>query len=301
MIHAWLELSPLAIFATLVVVYFGTVALLGVLNRRSPRTVLFRSLVGLTPPFFGALAVLFALLISFLSSDIGERNRLANRAVQVEAGEMRNIHTLSIAAASDMRAIRAALKDYIASVLGDEWPAMATNAASPRTDTAFDRLLREISDPQIAQASGQAVHTALINAAVRAGTARSERLALAGDRTNTLKWASVLILGLMTLIAIALVHLGHPWRAFITALIVFASAAVVVIGLVAVQEDPFNGAFRISPAPIERLQSLSITVTPPEAALRQDLCLLMKSQAKRACFINALSSREPVPTSLETA
>jgi hypothetical protein len=268
MIHAWLELSPLAIFATLVVVYFGTVALLGVLNRRSPRTVLFRSLVGLTPPFFGALAVLFALLISFLSSDIGERNRLANRAVQVEAGEMRNIHTLSIAAASDMRAIRAALKDYIASVLGDEWPAMATNAASPRTDTAFDRLLREISDPQIAQASGQAVHTALINAAVRAGTARSERLALAGDRTNTLKWASVLILGLMTLIAIALVHLGHPWRAFITALIVFASAAVVVIGLVAVQEDPFNGAFRISPAPIERLQSLSITVTPPEAALR---------------------------------
>jgi hypothetical protein len=76
---------------------------------------------------------------------------------------------------------------------------------------------------------------------------------------------------------------------------------VVVIGLVAVQEDPFNGAFRISPAPIERLQSLSITVTPPEAALRQDICLLMKSQAKRACFINALSSREPVPTSLETA
>ncbi|RIK97019.1 MAG: hypothetical protein DCC74_08490 [Proteobacteria bacterium] len=268
MIHAWLELPPLAIFATLIVVYFGTVALLGALNWRSPRTVFFRSLIGLTPPFFGALAVLFALLISFLSSDIGERNRLANRAVQVEAGEMRNIHTLSVASASDMRTIRAALKDYIASVLHDEWPAMAANATSPRTDTAFDHLLREISDPQIALASGQAVHAALINAAIRAGTARSERLALAGDRTNTLKWASVLILGLMTLIAIALVHVGHPWRAFITALVVFSSAAVVVIGLVAVQEDPFNGVFRISPVPIERLQSLSVTVTPPDTPAR---------------------------------
>ncbi len=268
MIHAWLELPPLAIFATLILVYFGTVALLGALNWRSPRTVFFRSLVGLTPPFFGALAVLFALLISFLSSDIGERNRLANRAVQVEAGEMRNIHTLSVAAASDMRTIRAALKSYIASVLHDEWPAMAASVTSPRTDTAFDHLLREISDPQIALASGQAVQAALINAAIRAGTARSERLALAGDRTNTLKWASVLILGLMTLIAIALVHVGHPWRAFITALVVFSSAAVVVIGLVAVQEDPFNGAFRISPVPIERLQSLSVTVTPPDTPAR---------------------------------
>lgn len=265
MIHAWLELPPLAIFATLIIIYFGTVAVLGALNLRSPRTVLFRSLVGLTPPFFGALAVLFALLIGFLSSDIGERNRLANRAVQVEAGEMRNIHTLSVAAASDMRTIRAALKDYIASVIGDEWPAMAANRPSPRTDAAFDHLLREISDPQIALASGQAVHAALINAAVRAGTARSERLALAGDRTNTLKWAGVLSLGLMTLIAIALVHIGHPWRAFITALVVFSSAAVVVIGLVAVQEDPFNGAVHISPGPIERLQSLSVTISPPDA------------------------------------
>jgi hypothetical protein len=266
MIRFWLELPPLAIFATLILVYFGTMALLCAVTIRSPRTIQIRSLSGLTPPFFGAIAILFALLISFLSSDVGERNRLANRAVQVEAGEMRNIHTLSVASASDMRMIRIALKGYIASVLNDEWPAMVVRAPSPRTDAAFDRLLRQISDPEIALQSGQAVHAALINAAVRAGTARSERLALADDRTNTLKWISVLTLGLITLLAIALVHLSHPRRAFITALAVFSSAAVVVIGLVAVQENPFNGAFHISPAPIERLQTLSITVTPEALA-----------------------------------
>lgn len=268
MIRSWLELPPPAIFATLIVTYFGMVALLCALTVRSPRTIHIRSLSGLAPPFFGTVAVLFALLISFLSSDVGERNRLASRAVQVEAGEMRNIHTLSVASASDMQTIRAALKAYIASVLNDEWPAMTAHAASSHTDAAFDRLLHEISDPRIAQTSGQAVHSALINAAVRVGTARTERLALAADRTNTFKWASVLILGLMTLIAIALVQLGHPRRAFVTALVLYSSAAVVVIGLVAAQEDPFNGVSHISPAPIERLLSLSITVTPPDAPSR---------------------------------
>ena len=72
----------------------------------------------------------------------------------------------------------------------------------------------------------------------------------------------MLVLGMITLVAIALVHLEHPRRAFVTALVVFGTAATVVIGLIAMQEDPFRGAFRISPGPIERLQSLSMTVAP---------------------------------------
>ncbi|HEX7792118.1 MAG TPA: DUF4239 domain-containing protein, partial [Afipia sp.] len=124
------------------------------------------------------------------------------------------------------------------------------------TAAAYDNLLHEVSIPSIAKESGQAVQTALLTAALRVGTARNDRLALSADHTNDLKWLVVIALGLITLVAIALVHLEKP-RAFLASLIVFSTAAVVTLGILALQEYPFDGAFQVSPTPIRALQSLS--------------------------------------------
>ena len=94
-------------------------------------------------------------------------------------------------------------------------------------------------------------------------TARTDRLSLSSDQTNDLKWISVLVLGLMTQVALGLVHLEKP-RALLAALTVFSTAAVVALGLIALQEHPFQGSFRISSAPLARLLLLSDVVTPPE-------------------------------------
>lgn len=256
MIRAWLDLSTIGIFASLAVLYFGVTALLAILTFRSPLTRPIHSLGGVVSPFFNAIAILFALLTGFLANDVGDRNRLANRAVQAEAGELRNIYTLSIASASDMAEIRTALKAYVASVITDEWPAMAEGKLSPRTSAAYDDLLRKVSDPAIAAESGAAIHAALLNVTVRMSTTRNERLALASDHTNDLKWIVVILLGLITQVSIALVHLEQP-RAFMTALLVFATAAVITLGFIALQEYPFYGAFQIQPTPIKAFQALT--------------------------------------------
>jgi hypothetical protein len=120
----------------------------------------------------------------------------------------------------------------------------------------YDGLLREVSTPSIAKTSGNAIQSALLNATIRLGTARNERLALSADHTNDLKWIMVILLGLFTQVAIALVHMERP-RAFVASLVLFSGAVVVTLGIIALQEYPFYGAFRISPAPIEALQSLS--------------------------------------------
>ena len=91
---------------------------------------------------------------------------------------------------------------------------------------------------------------------MRAGTARHDRLALSADHPNDLKWLVVIVLGLLTQVGIGLVHLDKP-RAFLACLAVFASAAVVTLGLVALQEYPFDGTFQVSSAPIKALQTLS--------------------------------------------
>ena len=163
--------------------------------------------------------------------------------------------TLSVASASDMRAIRAAWADYVKAVINDDWKAMERGEQATSVNAAYDALLREVSDPKIATEAGAAVHEALLNATVRVGTARSDRLALASDRTNELKWMMVLILGVMTQIAIGLVHLQKR-DAQIAALVVFSIAAVVTLGLIAMQERPFAGTVRVAPAPLQELLKL---------------------------------------------
>lgn len=256
MIRAWLDLPPAGIFAVLFILYFGMMLLLAAMTFCRPLSKPVQSLNGVVAPFFNGVAILFALLTGFLANDVAVRGRQAYSAVHAEAGELRNVHTLSVASASDMRTIRAALKTYVNSVVADEWPAMDAMRSSPGTAVAYDNLLREVSMPSIAKDSGQAVHSALLTATVRAGTARNDRLALSGDHTNDLKWLVVIALGLLTQVGIALVHLEKP-RAFLASLSVFATAAVVALGIIALQEYPFDGTFQVSPDPIKALQSLS--------------------------------------------
>ncbi|MET0970917.1 MAG: hypothetical protein ABWY18_17095 [Tardiphaga sp.] len=256
MIRAWLDFSIFGTFATLMLLYYGAaVALVAItsLQRLQPGL---KSLHGIVAPFFSSVAILFGLLTGFLANDIGERNRQAVRAVQTEAGEIRNIYTLSVASAIDMSAIRIALKAFVTSEVNEEWPAMLRNEPSPRTSVAYDSLLREISEPSLSRDASAVVHGAMMAAAVRTGTARNDRLSLSTDHTNELKWTSVLLLGLITQLALCLVHLERP-RAMLVVLLVFGSGAIVALGLVALQERPFEGAFRVSPAPLERLLALS--------------------------------------------
>ncbi len=255
MIEAWLDLPAAAVFGVLALLYFCTAALIvwvvyGALL--GPRV---KQLDGVVAPYFGAIGVLFALLTGFLANDIGDRNRQAARAVQSEVAELRNLFTLSVASASDMHAIRNDWTAYIKAATGEEWSAMTVGESAPSVNAAYDDLLREVSHPKIADEAGAPVQSALLSAALRVGTARSERLALASDNTSELKWAIVLILGVMTQIAIGLVHLQRR-NAHIAALTVFSVAVVCTLGLIALQEHPFAGSVRLGPAPLLELLKL---------------------------------------------
>jgi hypothetical protein len=249
MIDAWLNLPTLGLFAVLILFYGICATIIVWLCGFSALRARVLTLGGVVAPFFGATSVLFALLTGFLGSDVGDRGRQAWRAVNGEATAASAVYTLSIASKPDMQDIRAALRDYLQSAITDEWPHIAVNGAASKTDEAYARLLREVSDPNITQTAGQPVHAALLNAVLRVAEARSTRISLASDHSNELKWISVLILGVITQISLALVHLDRP-RAQIAAICLFSAAAVVALGLIALQEQPFDGAIRISHAPL---------------------------------------------------
>jgi Protein of unknown function (DUF4239) len=251
-INAWLDLSVIGIFVCLVIVYGLTAALIAWLTFRSPLRARIQGFSGVVAPFFGSVALLFALLTGFLAAEVIERHQRAVRAVQVEGGALSSLHALTLASTADAAAIREALRAYLEALVNDEWPQMANAQTSTKADATLAALLRAVADPRIAPATDDVVHSSLVQLALQAATARSDRLALNSYHSDDAKWATVLLLCLMTQLAIGMVHLDRP-RAHAAALAVFSVAAIIALGMIAIQEAPFDGALAISPALLERV------------------------------------------------
>ncbi len=191
-------------------------------------------------PYFGALSVLLALLTGFVANDTWERQRQAGRVVQSESDNALAVYDLSIAAVSDMSTIRNDLHVYVEAVVEDEWPLMSEGRTSAKAAQALGALLQEVAKPQIAAQAGAPAQSALLNSVLRIRSDRGERLSLNQHRTDDTKWLVLLILGLLTQIAIGVVHLERA-RAQLAALMIFTTGLVSTLGLIAIHEWPFDG------------------------------------------------------------
>jgi len=244
---AWLALPVVAIFASLLAFYLGAAVLIGWLSFRSRLSGQILSLKGVVAPFFTSTAVVFGLLIAFLSNDIWERNRQAERIVFTESDTLIGLYSLSAASGSDNQSLRSAIRGYVSAVVEDEWPRLAVQQRSVRTDSALNALLREVAQP--ANAKDASVQRTMLDMVLRVRAAHEGRIALSDDRTVVAKWAAVLLLALITQIAIAVVHLEKP-RPQMAALCIFTVAAVLVLGLLAIHEAPFQPPVFVPPGPI---------------------------------------------------
>ena len=258
MIDAWLSLPAIGLFAVLIAVYAFTGILWSWLSFWSPLSPRVRTLTGVVAPYFGSVGILFSLLAAFLANDIADQRRLAWRAAHNESSAIITAFTLS-RAAPGMAGFRSALQAYTEAVLTDEWPKMAQDRRSALVDNKTNELLRLASDPQITREAGAALHNNLLRTVLQIREARSDRLAISFAEVGRLNWATVLLLGILTQLAIALVHLERP-RAQAAALVVFSVAAVIALGLIALQEHPFRSSLQISDAPIRRAISI---IAPP--------------------------------------
>jgi hypothetical protein len=260
MISAWLDLSVVNIFASLTVLYAATGALVAWLTFRSPLRAAIQGLGGIVAPYFASIALLFALLTGFLAGDVMDRFKQAVRAVQVEAGALSGLNALTLAAPVGAKPIRAALRAYIEALVNDEWPRMTRAESSGKAQAALTALLSTVANPGAASGARDPVHYGLVELSLQAATARSDRIAINSRQADDIKWVTVLLLSLITQLSIGMVHLDRA-RAHIAAVAVFAVAAVIALGTIAVQEAPFDGPLRIPPTPLERL----LTAVAPEA------------------------------------
>ena len=244
---AWLALPVIAVFASLFGLYLGAAALITWLCFRSRFSARLQSFKGVVAPFFSSTAVIFGLLIAFLSNDIWDRNKQAERIVSTESETLIALYSLSAASGSDNASLRSAIRAYVTAVVEDEWPRLAIQQRSAKTDAALNMLLQQVALP--ANAKDASVQRTMLDMVLKVHTAHEDRIALSNDRTVVTKWVAVLVLALITQIAIAVVHLERP-RPQVAALAIFTVAAVLLLGLLAIHEAPFEPPVFVPPGPI---------------------------------------------------
>jgi len=140
-----------------------------------------------------------------------------------------------------------AIRNYAQAVVDDEWRRLAEGERSTKADAALNDLLRQVARPGLT--NDPSVQRTMLDMVLRIRSAHEDRIVLSNDRTMSSKWAAVLILALLTQIAIAVVHLESP-RPQLAALGIFTLAAVMILGLLAVHESPFDPPVFVPPGPI---------------------------------------------------
>ena len=244
---AWLALPVFAVFASLFAFYLGTAALIVWLSFRSKLSGRIQSFKGVVAPFFGSTAIIFGLLIAFLSNDIWDRNKQAEHLIFAESDTLVALYSLSAASGVDNKGLRTAIRSYVTAVIDDEWPRLAVQQRSPQADAALNALLREVAATGVGK--DVSVQRTMLDMALRVRAAHEDRVVLSNDRTVVTKWIAVLLLALITQLSIAVVHLEKP-RPQAAALVIFTLAAVSILGLLAVHEAPFEPPVFVPPGPI---------------------------------------------------
>ena len=251
----WVYGLPLAWL--IVVVFAGTLAVAGliwlVVDRlaRGSRTDSFAAVSpGLLPP----LGIVFALVVGFLAAGVWNDASSARVAVNEEASALRTADLLvGSFPAADAARMRALLRAHIESDVQTDWPAMArqegTLTVIPVALADALKLALQLHPETAGQGVAQRELAVSIENAL---DARRQRIIISQSRVNWAKWAGVVLLAMIALVAIACVHAGRRLTAGI-ALGLFAVAVSVSLILIVSQDRPFGGPFGVKTSPLEQV------------------------------------------------
>ena len=255
MIDLWLHSGTVGIIVIPFVVLYAIAAVIVWVTHLSPARPFFASCVGIAGPFFASVAVLFSLFAAFLASDVERAHDQAQTAVLHESDGVRTILRLSEALGNPANNVKSATLAYVNEVLRDEWPAMKSGNVVDDI-SALRVLIGAVLSPDLISATPPAAHQAILDALVEIREARMERIGLADRASHPVNWPGMLVLGLLTQVAVAVVQLERM-RPQALALFVFTSAFAATVALIGINERPFSGR-AVSEAP---LRSAVATVT----------------------------------------
>ena len=150
--------------------------------------------------------------------------------------------------------MRVLLRRHIEDAVHVEWPAMATGDATltvvPAALGEAMRLALTFEPRTEGQKTAQSEIVASLQEAL---DARRQRIIVSESRVTWVTWSGVILVAALTLLAIAFVQSDNRLSAAI-ALWLFSSAVACALVLIAAQDRPFHGDFRVRPDVLQQVE-----------------------------------------------
>jgi len=254
----WLLSLPLTWMAVLVfaviyliaaAVYFGVIGLAVDARRAS-------GFKAFSPAMLAPLGIIFGLLVGFVAVQVWNDFDRAKSAVTSEAGALRVVVLLAESLPEEQKAeLRTLVDRHIEEAVQQEWGAMAaqrlTIASLP---SHLVEALHIVLALRPADETQRTVQLELVNDLHSALDARHQRIVISQSSVSLVKWATILVQGLCTLIAIATVHSDNRLACAI-ALALFATGIAALVLLICAYSQPFTGEISIGPDILKRVMT----------------------------------------------
>jgi hypothetical protein len=246
MINLWLTSGTAGIVLIPFVLLYLVAAGIVWLTHLSPARPFFASCVGIAGPFFASVAVLFALFAAFLSNEVQHDHAALKAAVFREADGVRTILRLAEALGEVGKPIQTATLNYTEAVVTKELPGLRDHRNEDLG--ALRSLSLAALAPGLATSVPAAAHQAILDGLVEVRQARLERVTLLAGSSGSLNWLAMIVLGILTQAAVAIVQLERL-RPQALALFVFSTAFAATVALIGLAEQPF-AARQVDDAPL---------------------------------------------------
>lgn len=219
-----------------------------ILNK-SPVANWFKASEEVVPPFLALPAIMFALFISALATDIWQKHYDARQALIHEASALRSIILLSPSLGEEGRSLRESSENYINAVIDREWQSMLTQDHTNRehVQTELEDLDSRITS---LERDGKLPHYAALrlnHALETLRVSRQQRLSLAHDGISASKWASPMMLAVITLITIGVVHIRRP-RAMLISMLITIACVLATTSVLFQNRTPYMGISAVTPS-----------------------------------------------------
>jgi hypothetical protein len=201
-----------------------------------------RAFKAVSPGILPPLGILFALLVGFIAVEVWSNFDKAKAAVATEASALRAVVLLARTFPDEQRArIDALINRHIEESVNKEWPEMAQQRATlSALPTALIEELHDTLALKPADDSQRVAQLEMVKALHTALDARRQRIVVSESAVGAVKWAGILLQGLCTLVAIAMVHSDNRLACGIT-LRLFATGIALSLLLIAAYSHPFTG------------------------------------------------------------
>ena len=196
-------------------------------------------------PFFVAISSVFSLLLAFHGSSIWAKQDRAERTLIQDELNLHRLRQLSQPELLNHPELTHSANRYAQAVIETEWLTLKSQRGTEAVETALQDLRRTIL--KMDHTTSSAIHSYLLHLLDDLVRSREDRLWLRSQPPKYQIWTIILLLGLLSHLAIVLVHLDKP-KACLISLSLFGLATSLAYGLLLNAEDPYQSFSGLNPA-----------------------------------------------------